>query len=88
MGISYSSIYANSVGTSPIKLGANPKRIGLLIVNNSSSAILYVMSGSAGNVGEGLPVSPQRSFETVSQSDLWLISDTAATDVRVCEVIE
>jgi len=65
--------------------GSNPLRRTVVIMNNSSSAILYVGTSNAVTAANGLPVlyGGERHFVTPFWTgDIYLISDTAGTDVR------
>mgnify|MGYP001328265274 CR=1 FL=1 len=81
--------YQYAVGLSQIRIVmAQESRTSLVIYNNHASAVIYV--GAKAQNFAGFPIQPRGSIsfkipEDDPTGDLWCISDTAATDVRVYE---
>lgn len=79
--------YHLTVGTKATKLVTeNPGRKGLLVYNNTSGAVIYILSSPALGIADGIPVAYQATYENDDcYGELWIVSDTALTDVRVEE---
>lgn len=80
-----------SVGTTEAKIASRqPERTSIIVVNNHATAVIYVRSSKGVAAANGLPISGKGNFvmkipEDNPTEEVWCISDTLATDVRVYE---
>lgn len=80
-----------NVGMTQINLvEKDPGRTSLVIMNNHATAIVYIHELSGVSVAKGFPIQPGASISWVIPEDdptgaIWIISDTATTDVRYYE---
>ena len=84
-------IVAHSIGTTETKvLEYNKERTSLAVFNNHGSAVVYFRQDRGVAAANGFPI---RGYGSISLNipeddpsmELWLISDTASTSVRVYE---
>lgn len=82
-------IYAVSVGTSATKLADNPKRVGLLIQNNSANT-LYILSQGMIDTAQSIIVLAGDAYrnDQAPQGEYNLIASAATSDIRIEENIE
>jgi len=80
-----------SVGTSELKIASiQETRTSIVILNNHATAIIYIRSSKGVAAANGLPIAAGGSFvmkvpEDNPTEEVWAISDTVTTDVRVYE---
>lgn len=75
------------LGTTPVPLTAD--RGHLVIQNNSATANLYLDVNESVTTTSGMKLTPGSVFEfpvSGAANTIWIVSDTASTDVRVLDI--
>lgn len=63
----------------------NPKRAGLLVVNNGTGTV-YILSGQSQKYTDGIPVGTSEPYDNdTTTAALWIIASSGSQDVRVEE---
>ena len=77
-------IFKLNVTTKTIQLCAkNPKRTGLLVVNNSS-VVVYILSAQNQSASDGIPIAAGASYTNdTTTAELFIIAASGTQDVRV-----
>ncbi|GAH92072.1 unnamed protein product [marine sediment metagenome] len=84
-------VFAHTVGTTEVKIASvSTSRTSVVVVCNHGTATLYVRSSKGVSIGNGLPI---YSYGFISMKipeddpteEIWAISDTVGTPVRVYE---
>jgi len=87
--------YSIVVGITAVRAVHSLKtRSSLVIANTSATAVLYYGSDNSVTVTSGIPIQPKtnavflRGLGDRPDLERWVVSDTAATDVRIGEETE
>ena len=84
-------VFAYTVGTTEEKIcSRQPARTSIIVINNHATAVIYIRSSKGVSPGNGLPIAAGGNFvmkipEDNPTQEVWCISDTITTSVRVYE---
>jgi len=80
-----------SVGAAEVKIASgSPTRTSVVVMNHHATAVIYIRFSKGVAVSNGIPIYPHgfsslKIPEDDPTTEIWAISDTPTTDVRVYE---